>query len=304
MVQYNYMSVKQKNTIRARARKHVRLAVVPHKANHYRPHAVRRYGIALILLLVFAVQGGYNGVTGGNVLGVQPQVTAVGLLDATNQARAGEGQQPLAINEKLSQAAQLKAQDMFAQQYWAHTAPNGTKPWHWFGEAGYAYIDAGENLAKNFTTSGSAVSAWLASPTHRANVLKPEYRDVGFAVVEGVLEGEPTTIVVALYGTPEAAAVQGAAGVRPQTQVSKVDTPLSLMARIGVGMQTITPVALASVVVLLLAANIALLAHVYRRKLPLTLRRSWYRHHGAYKAAGFASVAVVIVAAYSSIGQI
>lgn len=291
---------KKPTTVRAHVKKHVKLAVVPHKANQFRPHAVRRYGVAVILALVLLVQGVYNGLTSGNILGTQAQVTSAGLLVATNNARAQENMQPLALNAELSRAAKLKVQSMFDQQYWAHVAPDGTTPWHWYSQVGYAYAEAGENLAKNFTSSSSTVTAWLASPSHRANVLKADYKDVGFAVQDGMLNGKPTTLVVALYAAPETAAQ----GVLASTQASAVDSSLSLMGRFGAGVQALTPVTIGSIVVLLIAANIALLAHVYRRKLPVGLRRSWYRHHGLYKAIGFTSIAVVIVIAYGGIGQI
>ena len=287
--------------LKRRVHKRVKLAVVPHKANQFRPHAVRRYGIAIIVAFVLLAQGLYNGVTSGNILGTEAQVTTAGLLAATNNARVEQGEKPLANNAQLAEAAKLKVRNMFDKQYWAHTAPDGTAPWHWFGKVGYAYADAGENLAKNFTTSDSTVSAWLASPTHRANVLKAEYQDVGFAVMSGMLGDKPTTLIVALYGAPDQATVQGAAHTET---VSGIDMSLSIMARIGLGLQALTPAAISSIVVLAIAANIALVAHIYRRKLPLALRRSWYRHHGMYKAVGFVSLAIIIIFAYGGVGQI
>lgn len=292
---------KSATTTKTRFHTHVKLALVPHKANQYRPHAIRRYGIVAIVMLVVIAQGSYNALTSGNALGTQAAVTTAGLLDATNAARSQEGEQPLVLNDQLSQAARLKVQNMFDSQYWAHIAPDGTTPWHWLSEAGYVYAEAGENLARNFTTSDSTVSAWLASPSHRANILKSEYKDVGFAVTDGTLNGKATTLVVALYGTSEQTAVQGSLA---STQVSNIDTPLSIMARLGLGFRSLSPVAISSVIVLLLAANVALIAHAYRRKLPVALRRSWYRHHGMYKAIGLTSLAIIMIVAYGSVGQI
>jgi hypothetical protein len=203
------------------------------------------------------------------------------------------------VNAQLTKAAELKAQDMFNQQYWSHTAPDGTTPWQWFGKVGYAYAEAGENLAKNFTTSDSVLSAWLQSPTHRANVLKAAYTEVGFATMSGTLNGQAASIVVALYGTPPAAALQGSSA-----DVSKTGQQLSLMARFGIGLQSLTPAAVGSIVILLVGANITLAAHLYRRKLPLALRKSWYKHHGLYKAVGFASLALLIVFTYGSGAQL
>lgn len=290
-----------KTSVSKRMHRQAKLAVVPHRANQYRPHAVRRYGIAVIVLFVMLVQGAYNGATSGNVLGIKTEVTLAGLLDATNEAREAENLPALKLNEQLTAAAELKAEDMFTKQYWAHTAPDGTTPWHWFGEVNYAYADAGENLAKNFTTSESVLAAWLQSPTHRANVLKDVYDDVGFAVASGVLNGKATTVVVALYGTPAVAAVQGQ---KTHVSTSITDQPIRPLTQFGIGLMSLTPAAVGGLVLLLLGANVALIAHIYRKKLPVARRRTWYRHHGVYKTAGFVSLAIIMIMAYGSGGQL
>jgi hypothetical protein len=56
-------------------------------------------------------------------------------------------------------------------------------------------------LARDFADASSAVSAWMASPTHRENILSPKYKDIGISVVEGSLNGVDTTIIVQLFGT-------------------------------------------------------------------------------------------------------
>ena len=50
--------------------------------------------------------------------------------------------------------------------------------------------------------SDGVVKAWLDSTTHRDNLLRREYTDVGFAVVNGILNGEETTLVVQMFGKP------------------------------------------------------------------------------------------------------
>ena len=298
------MARKKTNTkttsVKSRLNRRVKLAVVPQKANNYRPHAVRRYGIAVIVMLAMLIQGGYNGIMTGNVLGSATNITLASLLSETNKVRVAEGDQPLVLNQQLVEAANLKAKDMFEQQYWAHVAPDGTTPWQWFSEVDYRYAVAGENLAKNFTNSGSVVSAWLDSPTHRDNVLKNEYTEVGFAIREGKLNGRDTSIVVALYGAPASAAVQGAV----ETTAPVAGQDLGLVARLGLGVQSLTPAAIGSLLLLMGGAGIAFLAHAYRKRLPLALKRSWYHHHGVYKAAGFMSLAFVLILAYGSGGQI
>lgn len=123
------------------------------------------------------------------------------LLDGTNQVRDDYGLASLKINIELNKAAELKAQDMFEHQYWDHVSPQGVQPWHWFKQVGYQYNDAGENLAKNFSNTDDTVLAWMNSIGHRENVLYEGYRDVGFAIKEGQLNGKKSLIVVALYGS-------------------------------------------------------------------------------------------------------
>lgn len=283
-------------------RRLMKLAFVPHHANQYRPHLIRRYGIAALLVVIVGVQVGYNVSTTGTVLGDKATISSDELLSDTNAERARNQLPPLAADAKLSQAAFLKAKDMFTHQYWAHNAPNGATPWQWFGEAGYNYSYAGENLAKNFRTASSVTAAWMASPEHQANVLGQHYTQVGFAVVDGVLSGKETTLVVALYGAPAEAPLSvatTAGGVSNAAQTK----PESIMTRFGLALQALTPAAVASIVVALIAGTVALVAHVYRRKLPKSLRQSWYRHHGIVKATGMASLCFIIVFLYSG-GQI
>ena len=98
--------------------------------------------------------------------------------------------------------AQRNAGDMFAFNYWAHNSPSGRDPWSFFQEVGYKYIYAGENLARDFMNSESVVEAWMNSPSHRENLLNPNYKEIGLAVVNGTLNGVETTLVVQSFGTP------------------------------------------------------------------------------------------------------
>lgn len=284
--------------VRHRARRHARLALVPHRANQYRPHLVRRFGLVGVAVLVLGMHF-MQAVSGGGVLGDQTSLTPQGVLSDTNQARQAHGEVALTSDPRLTEAAQLKAQDMLKQQYWAHTAPDGTPPWKWLGDVQYHYEVAGENLARNFSSPHAVVQAWLASPAHRANILNNKFTNVGIAVVDGMLHGKATSLVVALYGAPAASQVQGA----QQFASAPVDTNLSIATRLGMAIQSLTPAAVGSVVVLLFAGGVALVAHHYRRRLPKALRSSWYHHHGLYKAAGLTACAVLVVVLYSG-GQL
>ena len=105
------------------------------------------------------------------------------LLDL-NADRSTAGLAPLRMNDELNVAAEAKAKDMIANNYWDHFRPSDHKaPWEFIDESGYAYQVAGENLARGFRTEAGITDAWMKSPAHRANMLSNKYREVGFASI-------------------------------------------------------------------------------------------------------------------------
>lgn len=135
-------------------------------------------------------------------------INTAALVNLINQAREVNNLEPLNFNDKLSQAAQLKAQDMIVQDYFEHYSPLGVSPWHWFKEAGYEFVWAGENLAMNFFDTKAVFEAWMASPSHRDNILNPNYDDLGVAVLSGELSGAETTVSVLTFGSPKVVKIQ------------------------------------------------------------------------------------------------
>jgi hypothetical protein len=129
------------------------------------------------------------------------------LIELTNKERISLGLQPLTENPKLAEAANLKANDMLTKDYFAHESPQGINPWYWFKLAGYNYKFAGENLAIGFIDSEEVIDGWLNSPSHRKNLLSPNYSEIGIAAVKGDFEGNETVAVVQLFGNPQATQV-------------------------------------------------------------------------------------------------
>jgi hypothetical protein len=146
------------------------------------------------------------------ILGLVPQeaqlstITTNRIIQLTNNQREKAGLPDLTVNAKLTAAAQLKGEDMLAHQYFEHISPTGVTPWFWMAKEGYTYQVAGENLAIDFTQAEDVVSAWMASPSHRANILRTDYTETGVAVVTGEFEGHTSTIVVHEFGKPANAA--------------------------------------------------------------------------------------------------
>lgn len=190
---------------------------IPHSLNNYKAK-ILHHSTLLVLILFLGISTILLNQTGNRfpeVLGISTNITSQELLGLANQKRQEENLPLLSLNPELSAAALSKANDMFSKNYWAHNSPDGKTPWEFIKEAGYSYIYAGENLARGFTTSGDVTNAWMASPSHRANVMSNNYGEVGFAVVTGKLDGEDTVLVVEEFGSRNLA-------VLPSTQKANV----------------------------------------------------------------------------------
>lgn len=176
---------------------------IPHEDTHKKAHLLSWEGLVIYILFFIFLQVGFTIISYSKpgVLGINSNVDQKALINLTNIERQKNGLSPVAENDALDKAAALKAQNMFTENYWAHFAPSGKTPWDFILGAGYKFTFAGENLAKNFYSSDEVVKAWMASPTHRDNLLNPKYQDIGIAVAEGMLNGQKTTLVVQEFGT-------------------------------------------------------------------------------------------------------
>ncbi|MEK7581482.1 MAG: CAP domain-containing protein [Patescibacteria group bacterium] len=124
------------------------------------------------------------------------------IISLTNAKRAQNGLGAVTFNPLLAQAATQKASNMFSENYWAHNSPSGRTPWSFISAAGYKYVYAGENLARDFSDASSVVNAWMNSPSHRSNLLDKNFKEIGVAVADGNLTGNSGILVVQMFGTP------------------------------------------------------------------------------------------------------
>ena len=182
----------------------VRHFFVPHYSNNHKAKILHPATLSVVVAVFLVYQFGINFFlfVSPSVLGYASSITPEQVIEMTNRKRLENGLPPLVLSGTLSEAAQRKAGDMFAFNYWAHNSPSGRDPWSFFHEVDYQYLYAGENLARDFMNSASVVEAWMGSPTHRDNILNSRYQEVGLAVVNGTLEGVETTLVVQLFATP------------------------------------------------------------------------------------------------------
>jgi uncharacterized protein YkwD len=120
--------------------------------------------------------------------------TESSLLHAVNATRAAHGLRPLGLDLTLVRAARFHSADMLRHDYFAH-GPFAQRlvSFHVTGPV------VGENLAWESgrpDMAGFVVTAWLESPEHRANLLRPGYRRIGIGIAAGSFLGHGRAVVV------------------------------------------------------------------------------------------------------------
>ncbi len=194
-IQWYYMKMKEK----------LYSSVFPSEHNNGTPLLIQASGAIIMVGLAFAVfaLANIHGFVVKNYAGDNyAAVVAAVLLDQTNEQRADLDLPYLTPSAELTASAQLKANDMAQEGYFAHVSPSGVTPWQWFEQAGYQFSYAGENLAVNFRDSGSVTNAWMNSPTHRENIVNQNFAEIGIATSVGRYKGDRSTFVAQHFGTP------------------------------------------------------------------------------------------------------
>ncbi|PLX25308.1 hypothetical protein C0580_02820 [Candidatus Parcubacteria bacterium] len=181
---------------------------IPSARNNYRPkalhphrlmfHAFAAVAIKVVMvgfLLSFPIQAWLS----PDVLYEQSQK----IVQLTNNFRQSLNLGTLTVNTSLQNAALNKAQDMLVNEYFSHVGPDNKSLRTWLLESGYAFRVAGENLAIGFSSAESVFSAWQKSPTHYANIIDPEFTEIGVGAVNGTYKGYETTLVAQYFGQPK-----------------------------------------------------------------------------------------------------
>lgn len=186
---------------------HLKRHFIPHEGNGHLPHALRHrslFAYSALLIAVKAVAVALPLILPAGFL-QSSAVTESNIIQLTNEGRASAGIDVVTRNATLTAAAQAKADDMMVRQYFSHVDPDGKRGWNRILAAGYDYRYAGENLAIHFKTAESVHAGWLASATHKANLVDPRFREIGVGIAHGAFEGHDTTVVVQFFGTPRTA---------------------------------------------------------------------------------------------------
>ncbi len=121
--------------------------------------------------------------------------TAETVLNLINEERKAQGITPLQIDDLLNSTAQAKATDMVKNNYFSHESPTYGSPFEMMQNAGITYRTAGENIAGNPSVE-NAVKSWLASESHKQNLLSNAYNYIGIGIEESPAYGY---VIVAMF---------------------------------------------------------------------------------------------------------
>lgn len=106
------------------------------------------------------------------------------VLGLVNQQRRQAGCGPLAADRQLDSLAQQFSDEMAERGFFDHTDPDGRTPWDRARDASISYL-GGENIARGQQSPQAVVSAWMESPSHRANLLDCRFTTLGTGLHQG-----------------------------------------------------------------------------------------------------------------------
>ena len=101
------------------------------------------------------------------------------VVELTNDERTQRGLDPLEMDADLAKAAQNHSDAMASKDFFSHTGANGSSPFERIEDTGYDYSTAGENIAVGQQTPQMVVDSWMGSSGHRANILNPDFTEIG-----------------------------------------------------------------------------------------------------------------------------
>ncbi len=111
------------------------------------------------------------------------------VFDLINKQRTNNGLAALKNDSEVQRVARIKAQDMVDNNYFSHTSPTYGSPFDMLKSFKISYKTAGENIAGNSSNS-SAVTAWMNSSGHKANILNSNFNYTGIGVVSSPKYGK------------------------------------------------------------------------------------------------------------------
>lgn len=121
------------------------------------------------------------------------------IINLLNSIRAQNGLTQLSMSQSLTDIARMRSSDMIYNFYFSHYTPDNRNIFNILRENEVSYVNAGENIGQTspafYGSAEAFVNAWMASPTHRDNIIRPMYRYIGV----GVIEEEDRRVVTTIF---------------------------------------------------------------------------------------------------------
>lgn len=121
------------------------------------------------------------------------------VFNLTNQYRTSQGLAALSLDLDLQEAAQQHSQNMAVGDFFNHVGQDGSTVQSRALNAGYESGWVGENIAAGYTTAAEVVNGWINSPSHRANLLDPNFNELGIGYY--FLSEDPGSVTAHSYWT-------------------------------------------------------------------------------------------------------
>lgn len=136
----------------------------------------KQIGLIALMLVVTVIFNTGSTITDHTVSSLELEI-----LELVNEYRAENGIEPLELNNTLNALALIRAKE--ASIKWSHERPNGTRYYSVFTDYNITWASyVGENLGCKFTNASEIMEAWIASDSHRANLLDDKFNDIGMAI--------------------------------------------------------------------------------------------------------------------------
>ncbi|OGF23549.1 hypothetical protein A3D45_01890 [Candidatus Falkowbacteria bacterium RIFCSPHIGHO2_02_FULL_42_9] len=202
---------------------------IPHAGNNYSPHALKPkrllfHAIGIIIMkavvVVFVLFYPLSAWLSPDLALAEVRK----IIELTNNLRQKISLPALLESRQLKQAAWQKVEDMALKQYFAHVSPAGFGLRNWLEKIGYKYAVAGENLAVGFSRAEDVVQAWQNSPTHYANMIDSDFKEIGVAMADGKLNQIDTIFMAQYFAAPTTPSLPGGRAAPTQIKQPEKET--------------------------------------------------------------------------------
>ena len=167
--------------------------------------------LAAVSAVYLALPGAAQPARAGSIAAVELTSLDRGVLQQLNAIRTLHGLVPLTINASLNRSAAQHSVEMGLDGYFEHNSADGTIFWKriqaFYPSSSFHYWSVGENLLWSSPSVDpvQAMRMWMNSPEHRANILNPNWRQIGVSSVHldaapGTYHGLPITIITTDFG--------------------------------------------------------------------------------------------------------